>query len=501
MFLQLASSISITDKGDNDVNELHSYFPDFLWLLRDVHLLPANEQGESITPTEYLKSKVLIRSRGFFESQADTVARAIVTFFPSIECRILPPPSTSPEIMRDIVNKADQLSPEFNSAVEDLLAHIKSSIKPKKGYSRGSVNGPIMASLVKEYVKAINSPGAIPTISNAWDTTVALYQQEIFQKLLKEYEVELDSKITEAGGYPLEVENVNAENETVTLMGLHNQVLLKKVSELIQMSSMFAQCGEEENLIKAFENIVVAYEMNPVCIEGKTWHKNKVNGGALYPFTIKNMQKSMEFCKNSINELYKPIQDKINSVSSDYTFQDLLMDLANMQSNYFDQAKGPAKWEVYEYKKKDIESDKQKFTSLKNYEDNMQKTAEEAEKAREENVRMAEEINALRSQVIRENEKHKKTLQEIQESHQVVMKQMENDREEHQKQEEEKYREFQKAQMEEMAKISQQSQQAQEMQEKALLEMMTKQQEIYSETIEGLVQNIQSAPPPQSKQY
>ena len=500
MFLQLASSIAITDKRDNDVNELRNYFPDFLWLLRDVHLLPANEQGEPITPTEYLKSRVLIRSKGFFESQADTIARAIVTFFPSIECHTLPPPSSSQDIVRDIVNKADQLSPEFNSAVEELLAHIKSAIKPKKGYSRGSVNGPIMASLVKEYVKAINSPGAIPTISNAWDTTVALYQQEIFQKLVKEYEVELDNKITEAGGYPLEVENVNAENETVTLMGLHNQVLLKKVSELIQMSSMFAQCGEEENLVKAFENKVVTYEMNLVCIEGENWEKNEVTGGALYPFTVKNTQKSTEFCKNLIDELYKPIQNKISSVDSNYTFQGLLMDLDNMQSNYFDQAKGPAKWEVYENKKKEIESDKYKFTSLKDYEADMQKTAEEAEKAREENIRMAEEINALRSQVIRENEKHKQTLQEIQESHQVVMKQIKKERAERQQQEEEKYIEFQKAQMEEMAKINQQSQQAQEMQEKALLEMMTKQQDMYSKTIEGLMQNIQSAPPPQSKQ-
>ena len=500
MFLQLASRIAITDRGDNDVNELRNYFPNFLWLLRDVHLLPANEQGESITPTEYLKSKVLIRSRGFFESQADTVARAIVTFFPSIECRTLPPPSTSPEVMKDIVNKADQLNPEFNSAVEDLLAHIKSSIKPKKGYSRGIVNGPIMASLVKEYVKTINSPGAIPTISNAWDTTVALYRQEIFQKLVKEYEVELDSKITEAGGYPLEVENVNAENETVTLMELHNQVLQEKKFMLIRISSMFAQCGEEKNLVEAFENIVVTYEMNPICIEGKNWEKKKVTGGALHPFTVKNTQKSTDFCKNLIDELYKPIQNKISSADPNYTFQDLLTDLNNMQSSYFDQAKGPAKWEVYQYKREEIEFDKHKFTSLKNYKAEMQKKAEEAEKAYEENIRMAEEINALRSQVIRENEKHKQTLQEIQESHQVVMKQMEKERAERQQQEEEKYTEFQKAQMEEMAKISQQSQQAQEMQERAILEMMAKQQEMYSEKIEGMEKNIQSAPPPQSKQ-
>lgn len=495
MFLQLASNISLRSDKENDLNELRCYFPDFLWLLRDVHLLPTDERGTQITPTDYLKSKVLVRSRGFFESQADTIARAIIAFFPSIECRTLPPPSTSPEVMRDITNKADELSLDFNAKVNELVEYLKSVVKVKKGFTGGVVNGPILAFLVKEYVCAINSPGAIPTISNAWEATTLLHQKEVMQELVLEYETDMNEEVSQAAdGFPLEEENVE-EEQLITLMDLHKKVLSQKITKLIQMTSVFANPVEVEALVKQLEDEIAKYDHKLVSCNGQEWRRNIVTGGVLYKFTTRNHQRSEEYCDALISRLYKPIHEKIHGCDADYTFHILLSDLANMQSSYFTDAKGPAKWDVYERKRKETEQDKEKFTLLKDYEADIYKAADEAEKVNQQNAKMAEQMNALRSQVLRESGMHKSALEEIQASHESAMLRMEKEQKERVRQEEEKYKEFEKAQMEDMMKIMQENQEDHEKEQKAMLEMMKQQMDTCHQAIEQMTLAVKNPPP------
>ena len=500
MFLQLASSIVVRSGEENDANELRRFFPEFLWLLRDVHLLPADEKGEEISATEYLKTKVLVRGKGFFESKTDTIARALLAFFPSIECRTLPPPSTSSTVMQDIGNKCSELNPEFNLGIEELLRYLEKVIKVKKGFEGGQVNGPIMASLVNKYVSAINTPGAIPTLNDAWQSTIILQQQEIISELVGEYISDLKKAITQAGGFPLEEEDTTAEGmEDATLMNLHNQVLSDKIKKLIELASLFIKSEEEEHLMKELEDKIVQYEIKPYNYNGQTWDKKIVFGGVLHTFTAENLKMSSEYCHNLIKHLYKPIQSNINGLNPDYTFQNLLEDLAVMRSTYFSQAKGPAKWDVYEQQRQDMELDKEKFTQLKEYEADMQKAAEEAERANQENVRVAAEVNALRSQVIREAEMYKKTMEEMKKAQEEAVRRIQKEEEERRIQEQKKFEDFHKAQMEEMAKITKENQLAKDKEQQMMLDMMKQQQEAHCKAIEQMNKVAQTAPPRQSK--
>ena len=88
------------------------------------------------------------------------------------------------------------------------------------------MNGPIMASLLNKFVSAINTPGAIPTLNDAWQSTIIVQKQEIISELVDEYISDLNKAITQAGGFLLQEEDTTAEGiENATSMNPYNQVI------------------------------------------------------------------------------------------------------------------------------------------------------------------------------------------------------------------------------------------------------------------------------------
>lgn len=174
-FASLANTIAVKSASGEDMNafDFKKYFPTFLWLLRDVHLLPTGDHGQEITPTEYLVSRVLRRGKSFKETKSDEVGRAILTFFPSIECKILQPPSSDPEVVRDIARRQDDLDPVFNRQVEHLVQYFLKCLRAKKGFTVSNlVDGPILAAMAENYLQAINDPTAVPCISDTWKIAI-----------------------------------------------------------------------------------------------------------------------------------------------------------------------------------------------------------------------------------------------------------------------------------------------------------------------------------------
>lgn len=87
----------------------------------------------------YFKERVLKASDGFEETASDKVARALKTFFPSIDCITLPPPSDDAVIMQNITVNEDKLSPQFKTTTERVIQHIFTNVKPKTGYAKGRI--------------------------------------------------------------------------------------------------------------------------------------------------------------------------------------------------------------------------------------------------------------------------------------------------------------------------------------------------------------------------
>lgn len=496
MFITLANHIVVKQGQSPSVSEFREHFPDFLWLLRDVILTPTNEKGEPITPTEFLKTKVLVRSDAFFESPQDMVARAILTFFPTIECHTLPPPSSNPEVMKNIHESSSELTNEFNIGVEQLLTYLMDKVQVKKGFKGGQATGPVLVTIAKTYVDAINDPDAIPTLDNTWESAVLLRIKKMLEDLTNEYEKELAAKISEeVGENPLEEDAVGAETDqstAPTLMGLHRQVLSEKVKKLLQFLSVVG-ISESAEFTQELEDKVVQFEAAGVVPGSEEVKKKIVIGGSVHKFLICNHARSTSFCKQLFEDLYTPISEK--TLNSEITFQEILEDLRKLQENYFDQSCGPAKWEVYETKKQMLEAEKQKFSRLKGYEEELQQTAEAAEKACLENARLAEEVNIVHTQIVEEAQMHKKTIEQIQTHHEEAIEQVKLQEEARRARDEVKYQELMQAQMKEMAEVSKRSAAAAEEDQKMLLALMDKSQQANTENLQQLTKLIERAPP------
>lgn len=69
--------------------------------------------------------------------------------------------------------KKSQLRPQFLTKLEQFKSLLKSILVPKHSCVDGQfVTGEGLAALVSLYVKAINTPGAIPNVQAAWETFV-----------------------------------------------------------------------------------------------------------------------------------------------------------------------------------------------------------------------------------------------------------------------------------------------------------------------------------------
>ena len=85
------------------------------------------------------------------------------------------------------------------------------------------MNGSTFAALACGYVEAINTPGALPNLEQGWQAVVRLQIKEYTDKLVREYEREMEESLK--GILPLEERN---------LMRIHELTLIKKIADLQQ---------------------------------------------------------------------------------------------------------------------------------------------------------------------------------------------------------------------------------------------------------------------------
>ncbi|XP_035663760.1 guanylate-binding protein 6-like [Branchiostoma floridae] len=140
-FIQLAKGVTVKHGQKTKMSAFREFFPNFLWLLRDVSLKMQDKNRKDMTPTEYLITKVLRRQGDdddIDESTSDKVGRAILSFFPSVECATLERPSGDREVMNNIAQHTDSLNPEFNEGVHDLVVTLLLKARAKRGYHKGS---------------------------------------------------------------------------------------------------------------------------------------------------------------------------------------------------------------------------------------------------------------------------------------------------------------------------------------------------------------------------
>ena len=486
-FAKLATSIAIKDVSAPETFDLKNYFPDFLWLLRDAILMvPPGRDGKPMTPTDYLKTKVLKRGSSFEETANDKIGRAILTVFPTIECMTIQPPSANPEVMQNIVANQDYLEPRFNEQICCLIEYLLQHVRPKNGFVEGKlVDGPLLAAMATGFLEAVNDPDAIPCITDTWQAAVEIRCKRVLNQMLQEYTQEMEVRIAEVG-LPMEEDSLDGgdKSKPCTLLGLHRSTLLQKTEFLLQQVGHFVggpavsaegvmpTCNRE-SLSAELERCTAVFEEDAmVPIQGQNFRKKKVIGGVLFKFAQRNHLESRSHCLALFAELYMRIEEKIQKGDSSYTFEKLSKDLTGLQEEYYQRAIGPAKWEVYTEKESFIKSQEQSYERLRGYKkeafDALQKAAEEKAK----NDRLNDSLNELQTQMRNDAELNQKRMETMQKQHQDEMQRLHKEQEERMENDRIKYEDFMKAQIKEMAEITKENREDMKQQYDAMFKSM-----------------------------
>lgn len=100
---------------ETDIDEYGAYFPSFMWVVRDFTLQLVDQEGEPLTPKEYLE-KALEIQKGFSDSveQKNRIRRLLKSFFKERDCCTMIRPLTREEDLQNLSNmELDELRGDF----------------------------------------------------------------------------------------------------------------------------------------------------------------------------------------------------------------------------------------------------------------------------------------------------------------------------------------------------------------------------------------------------
>ena len=268
---------------------------------------------------------------------------------------MLPKPAADPKIIKAIADNEEHLTPEFVSAVDNLLKYIQQQIHPKHGFtSQLSLDGPTLALLIKEYASAMNAPKAQACLHSAWHSVIDLRYRATVSNLLNEYIGEMEEVLYKENKLPLNLEGPalkfpDVEVQKATLMEAHYRILFTKVEALLAKARHLLPPEEPTEgvqkwvgLLQEFEKQVAEYTTEETA-DGKLM--KVIKGGILQRFVKENAVLSLGQCTQVLEHLSAPICDRILS-DQPYTYEDFKTDLMKLEVDYMHEVAGPAKWDA-----------------------------------------------------------------------------------------------------------------------------------------------------------
>ncbi|CAH1251059.1 GBP6 [Branchiostoma lanceolatum] len=540
-FIQLAKGVTAKQGEKTQVSAVREFFPDFLWLLRDASLKMQTKDGKDMTPTEYLKTEVLEHDDDAFEeSTSDKVGRAILTFFPSVECTTLERPSGDREVMENIAQHTDSLNPEFNKGVKKLTEMILLKSHAKRGYGKASsVSGVALSTMAQQYVEAVNDPNSIPALDNTWKNTVELMQNRAIEEAVREYNEQMQSQIATATNNEKEPLEESPENEThlkpvtrgrgrragsrargrggrgrhstrnppsqPTLMDLHNKLLNEVTDMLLKKVGHFGISSEDQSS----QNQIVVDRMQKRLVQAEkrsvdyveadgTSRKQEgsvVTGGELLHYIQKNKELSKIFCQDLLKRLLDPIRKHVESPPPDYDFDKLTVELIDARQQYVDEARGPGKWVVLQEMSINIEKLKAEIEKIKGYERKKMQEQQEAHEADLKAKKIAREMQQLRKHAKDLQQTQQITLQKMERLHRKQIGKMKYELEERLEVELQKIQDLQNAKLQKQAKIAKERLEMESSKTRGIIQRMEQEREDMSRQLEEMKDREKKKPP------
>ncbi|XP_048207681.1 guanylate-binding protein 4-like isoform X2 [Perognathus longimembris pacificus] len=186
---ELIRAKSTTKSSDeiDDSDEFVSFFPDFVWTVRDF-ILELKLDDKPITEDDYLENALkLISGMSLKIQNANLPRECIRHFFPKRKCFVFDRPTKEKDLLVHIEDlPEDQLDCNFQMQSKKFCSYIFTNAKPKTVREGIIVTGKRLGTLVETYVSAINS-GAVPCLENAVTTLAQQENSAAIQKAADHY--------------------------------------------------------------------------------------------------------------------------------------------------------------------------------------------------------------------------------------------------------------------------------------------------------------------------
>ncbi|XP_037010318.2 guanylate-binding protein 6-like isoform X3 [Artibeus jamaicensis] len=267
---------SPTPDGGDDSMEFVSFFPDFVWTVRDF-TLELKLNGHPITEDEYLENALkLIPGRSAKAQIANLPRECILHYFPKRKCFVFDRPTSDKQLLANIENVAKhQLDPQFQKQTNNFCSYILIQSRTKTLREGIMVTGKRLQTLVVTYVDAINS-GAVPCLENAVTTLAQIENSAAVQKAADHYSEQMAQRVR----FPTDT--------LQELLDLH--VACEREALAIFMENSFKDEGQEFQ--KKLAEII----------------KDKKDG-----FILQNEEESVKYCQATLDQLSVALVESISA--------------------------------------------------------------------------------------------------------------------------------------------------------------------------------------------
>uniref|UniRef100_A0A8D2AKR2 GB1/RHD3-type G domain-containing protein n=1 Tax=Sciurus vulgaris TaxID=55149 RepID=A0A8D2AKR2_SCIVU len=178
-----------------DSTEFVSFFPDFVWTVRDF-MLELKLDGHPLTEDEYLENALKLISGENQKIQNSNMSRECIRyFFPKRKCFVFDRPTNDRNLLFHIDKVSqNQLERTFVVQSKNFCTYVYTNAKTKTLRGGIIVTGNRLGTLVETYVNAINK-GTIPCLENAVTTLAQCENSAAVQKAADHYSEQMAQRV------------------------------------------------------------------------------------------------------------------------------------------------------------------------------------------------------------------------------------------------------------------------------------------------------------------
>ncbi|KAM6217093.1 LOW QUALITY PROTEIN: guanylate-binding protein 7-like [Rhynchocyon petersi] len=237
---------------EDDSTEFVSFFPDFVWTVRDF-IFKLKLDGRSITKDEYLENALkLIPEKNSTIKNANLSRECIRRFFPKWKCFVFDRPTSDKHLLHHIEKvPEEQLEATFQKQVKTFCSYIFVHTKTKTLNPGITARGNSLAVLVESYVNAIES-GAVLCLENTVTTLARRENLVAVQKAADHYNALMAQRLRLPTDTLQEFLDVHAACEKEAI-AVFLEYSFKDENQEFHRQLMITMEKEKENFVKQNE--------------------------------------------------------------------------------------------------------------------------------------------------------------------------------------------------------------------------------------------------------